>query len=443
MSILDDVAQAMQSTLIDLATHAATDSGFSRRASKLGGAAFVQAITFGCLQHAEPTLEDFAQAAAACGTPATPQAIDQRFGPAAADCLQRVLAGALGQVIASQPAAVTLLQRFRGVYLHDSTVVPLPEVFAQAWPGCGGRNATQNQAALKCQVRLDLCTGRLEGPVLQPGRTADLAGLDGFEDVPAGSLWLADLGYFSLKGFATLGQRGAFWLSLWQPGTVLLQPDGQRLDVPAVLSQAQGPVVDRTVLAGAERRLVCRLVALRVSAEEARRRQRAARAHARKKGQRLTSQRLALCHWTIHLTNLSGEQATAAEIETLRRSRWQIELLFKQWKSDGGLERSRSAKPDRVLCEVLGKLLAAVVQHWALLSSCWEEPSRSLRKAARSVRGQAMSLAAALPEWTELCRVLELIKRCVATAARVGRRRDRPPTHARLQDPTISGYALN
>jgi hypothetical protein len=53
--------------------------------------------------------------AAACGQPVQPQAFDQRFGPEAADCLQRVLARAIDQVVAQEPTAGSLLARFTGV----------------------------------------------------------------------------------------------------------------------------------------------------------------------------------------------------------------------------------------------------------------------------------------------------------------------------------------
>lgn len=263
--------------------------------------------------------------------------------------MQRVLGHAIRQVVAQQPVAVPLLQRFHGVYLQDSNTVALPEALKDRWPGCGGRNADQNQAAIKFQVRLDLCGGQLSGPLPQPGRTADVPGSAEFDPLPRRSLLLADLGYFSLDWFAALDEQGVFWLSLWQPGTVLLTPDGRRLDLAAELSRATTAVVDREVRAGAERRLACRLVALRVSADEARWRREALRKHAQKKGQVVTAERLALCHWTIHLTNLPRELVDASEIETLRRSRGQIELRFKLWKSDGGLERSRIEDPDRVL----------------------------------------------------------------------------------------------
>ena len=34
------------------------------------------------------------------------------------------------------------------------------------------------------------------------------------------------------------------------------------------------------------------------------------------------------------------------------RSRWQIEMLFELWKRYGHLDKSRSEKPWRVMCEI-------------------------------------------------------------------------------------------
>src|SRR5438552_1421273 len=112
MCLLTDVAQAMQEVLPPQADQAAKQSGFRLRQSPLGGAAFTPGRVLGCLGHPVPKREDFAQAAAACGHPVQPQAFDQRLTPQGAEYLRQVLAAALEQVVASQPAAVPRWQRF-------------------------------------------------------------------------------------------------------------------------------------------------------------------------------------------------------------------------------------------------------------------------------------------------------------------------------------------
>ena len=77
----------------------------------------------------------------------------------------------------------------------------------------------------------------------------------------------------------------------------------------------------------------------------------------------------------------------------LARMRWQIELLFKRWKSQLQLDVSRSHPPWRILCEIDAKLLVALFAHWLLALTCWEYPDRSLPKALRTIQAHAAHLA--------------------------------------------------
>jgi len=88
----------------------------------------------------------------------SPQALHKRFTPVAAEFLREVLLGAVGQLVAAQPAAVPLLRRFAGVYVEDSTVVPLPDALRETFPGCGGNTPGAGLAAIKAHVRWELMT---------------------------------------------------------------------------------------------------------------------------------------------------------------------------------------------------------------------------------------------------------------------------------------------
>jgi hypothetical protein len=73
------------------------------------------------------------------------------------------------------------------------------------------------------------------------------------------------------------------------------------------------------------------------------------RAAARDKGRQVRATRLALAAWTLFVTNVPAERLTLREVLVLGRMRWQIELLFKLWKSQGHVDESRSTKPWRIL----------------------------------------------------------------------------------------------
>jgi hypothetical protein len=439
--MVTQVAEAMQTALTTTAEEAARASGFCQRRSKLGGAAFAQTLVFGCLGNPGTRLEDLAQTAAACGAAVYPQALDQRFTPQAADYLRRVLAAAVGQVCAADAAVAPLLRKFQGVAIEDSTTVALPDALQEHWPGCrgGGADEQGTQAAIKFQVRLNCTTGQLTGPLPVAGAAADQRAALPIEDLPAGALRIADLGYFDLDVFARLRRRQVYWLTRWQPGTALFTADGRELALLTYLQGQKARVVDLPVQLGASHRLPCRLVAFRTPEHVAEKRRRRLRKKARKKGKKPSAQQLALCAWNLFLTTVPAGLASAAEVSVLARLRWQIELLFKLWKSDGRLDEVRSRKPWRVLCEVFAKMIAVVVQHWLLLVGCWEFAERSLRKAAGVVRQMALALASGLTEraWVERC--IAVIQRCLKVAAKINKRRGQPHSYQLLQHPTVYG----
>jgi hypothetical protein len=182
------------------------------------------------------------------------------------------------------------------------------------------------------------------------------------------------------------------------------------------------------VLLGQTYRLPARLLVVHVPPDVAQQRRCRLHAEAQRRGQEVSKARLAAADWTIYLTNVPVERLTLQEALVLGHARWQIELLFKLLKSQGGIDESRSAHPWRILCELYAKLLAMVIQHWVLLTSCWRSAERSLVKAAQTVRSYVPALALALAGLVQLQTVLETLGRCVASGCRLNPRQQHPAT---------------
>src|SRR5262249_31119388 len=146
--------------------------------------------------------------------------------------------------------------------------------------------------------------------------------------------------------------------------------------------------VDEWVWAGSGRQLRVRLLAVRCPEGVAAARRDRASKEARGHGRPARQDRLEGCGWAGVLCHVPRRLLSLQEVWILYRVRWQIELLFKLWKSDGQIDESRSEQPYRVLAEVYAKLLAMVVQHWLLSCGGASFSKKSLPKAARAVRAQ-------------------------------------------------------
>jgi hypothetical protein len=430
MASIPQVADAVRTVLTTDADRIAHESGFVQRDSKLGGAEFAQTLVFGWLANPDATLEELAQTAATLGVAITPQGLDQRFTPEAARCLEGGLPQAMQQVVRVAQVAIPLLRRVTAVYIQDSTQVQLPAALAGVWAGSGGgAQAPDASAALKLQVRLELNSGELSGPFLQDGRASDRSGPTQQAALPAGSLRLADLGYFALEVVRAIGEHQAYWLTRGQAGTQVLDAQGQGLDLAPWLAKQAGPVVDCAVQLGGRLRLPCRLVAVRVPPAVANRRRQHRQAAARRRGQAVSQERLRVADWTLFCTNVPLALLSGHEVLVVARVRWQSEWLFKLWKSQGQLAHSRSTQPWRVRCEVYAKVLALLVQHWLVVLSLWTSADRSWTKAAQTIRKHALHLASAFVRGAAALRTaLRIVRRALVAGCRLNKRKKVPGT---------------
>ncbi len=379
--------------------------------------------------------------AASCGIEITPQGLDNRFTRATATFLEALLTAAIGAVSHADPAAVPLLQRFAGVYLQDCSALTLPAALAAVWTGCGDSTPAGHRSVVKVGVRLDLCRGSMQGPVLAPGKTHDRVVVQALPVLPPGSLRIADLGFFALAELATQAKRGCFWLTRVQTGTQVVDDAGTALPLSQFLAQQPGPVVDVPVRVGKAVRLPCRLLAAPAPAAVVAQRRERLKQDRHRRQQPMTQERLQLLEWTVLMTNLAPDQLTHSEAFVLYRARWQIELLFKLWKSTMAIDTWRTANHWRVLCEVYAKLIGCVVQHWLQLTATWEDPARSLVKASAVIRSFARQIAHALPRRRALCAVLADLAAVLRATGRVNTRRKRPSTAQFLLNPPLGALA--
>ncbi len=450
MGMIAKVGAAIQRFFGETAEAAAKKSGVIQRQRKFTATTLLQTFTLGFLKKSDASDEDLALMAAQCGVAVTPQAIEQRHSPRLVAFLQEAVQRVAQEVIGSDRALAPILERFSSVPILDGSTIALPDRRKDEFAGCGGSHGS-GQAALRLQTQLDLRSGAVT-IALEPGRSPDAATPRQHERSGPGALRIKDLGYFSLDVFAEDDAAGEYFLSRLQFGTaVRLRPEAGKeprepspdaVSLLSWLAEQTGPFVDQAIMLGKEKQLACRLIAWRLPPEQANRRRQKLRADTlKKKGREPSAERLAWCDGTILVTNTPLDLLTPKEAAVLYRARWQVELLFKRWKSLNGLAVLSGSTEVRQMVRVWSRQLMSIVQHWLVLLSVWGDPLKSLVKASEAIRDFAGRLAASLSSRTELERVLADLCRVLAKTCRRNKR-SKPGTFELLNDVNLLDFRL-
>jgi hypothetical protein len=317
----------------------------------------------GGLAQPEVTRRQQQQQASQVGMTVSVQGLEQRFSEAAVAFMRQLLEIGLEQMVSSEGER-TLLPQFNGVYITDCTRL--------VWA----------KAGVKMGVRWELQQGQLQAHLSELKQHDQKTAVVEYA-MPAGALHLGDLGFFKLQRFQDWNAQGVYWLSRLKVGTRLRTRQGKALDLLALLETETEAFV-MPIQVGVKTPFPAYIVAAPTPEAAYDKRYARLKEQARLDMHPLSERQAALAHWTIYLTNIPD--LTFAQAHTLARTRWQIELLFKLWKSHGKVLLSRSADPIRQQCEGYAKLLGLLVAHWMLLVSGWQPHTLGSLDALRILR---------------------------------------------------------
>ena len=221
---------------------------------------------------------------------------------------------------------------FSRVLIVDSTTIALPAALARFYPGAAQRNPRAAPSGqLKIQAYYDLLKERFVHFSLSSFRRNDQAASpDILSLCQPNDLILRDLGYFVIKVFKHLSQRGCFFLSRLRTDTTLLAEEGHgELDLLKLLrGQA---FLDKPLRLGKKQKLKVRLIAVKLPPNVAAQR-RQKRKNNRDKRLRYTKRAKFLLGYEIFVTNLDKERFDASQLLSFYGLRWRIEILFKAFK---------------------------------------------------------------------------------------------------------------
>jgi len=442
MSILTKVSNALKTAFLKNAEEINLQANVVKRRRKFTPTSLAMTFILAILKDPDASCENIAGMAVASGIEVSAQAVEQRYSPELVTFFKLLFQSMTQIAVASDKALAPILERFSEVVLIDSSTISLPDSEAENHRGCGGSHGG-GKAALKLQTELDLRSGRLRCVQIESGRSPDGASDRQHVEQTPGSLRISDLGYFDISVLREIDESNAYFLTRVQH-SVKIHVDGVKHDlVPWLISREEG-VVDCRIELGSSERFGCRLIAFRVPEEIANRRRQKHKAHILSKtGRQPTAASLAACDWEYLVTNLDKEQLGVEEVIVLYRARWQIELLFKRWKSHGLIAQMNGRNDVVKMAKFWIRLCAVLIQHWLTISVCWSPRDfLSLDKVARLIRDFVREIATGILKTRGLISILKRFCKTAQATCKLNRRRKKPGTLSLLRNPEILDYVL-
>ncbi len=344
---------------------------FVQRASKITGKLFLALVTFGRWSAAKTTVPQLAAKAAQLEVPVdiTPEALQQRMTARAVAFLQELVQTAFTKLHTGDTLCEEgIFAPFPRVHITDSTGFGLPESLHKEFPGAGGSGSN---AGAKIQLVWEYKSHTFDHFALMPWNVPDGKYVNTVVALAQPhSLFLFDLGYFKLTAFATIAAAQAYFLSRLNHQTTLREVVGgrqQSLELARCLASESRGLVEKAVVLGAYERIPARLIALRMPEAIVNERRRQAHAAARKAGYTPSQAHLTLLAWNLFITNVPTPVWSAQTVGIAYSLRWQVELVFRAWKSGLHLATITTTTKHSTLCYLYGRMLLILLT--AALSS--------------------------------------------------------------------------
>ena len=292
------------------------------------------------------------------------QGIDQRFNESALKYIQSLMSKVLSTQV-SQFIEIGLLNFFTRINVKDSSKFDLPEKLKDKLPGFGGSGS---KAGACIQYEFEIKSGHVNYLTITPANRPDSKdALATMDEVMKGDLTIRDLGYFALKYFIAAKKAGAFFLSRLNAKIIVYLMKGdefEELDFRQLYQMMKKNHIERLekeVYIGKEEKLPVRLVIELMPDEVFSTRMQKINKYNKRKGHQTSQDYRNRARLNLFICNIPLDMINGETIAKIYKIRWQIELIFKIWKSIFGLDNITPMKYERLLCTLNARLLLVLV----------------------------------------------------------------------------------
>ncbi len=290
----------------------------------------------------------------------TKQSLHERFNENAVQFLSKAFEKLLQKQ--STKSKMTLIESaFNRVVIKDSICFQINEALANDYPGSGG---VSSKAAVRIQFEFDLLSGTITDISLNAFNDQDAKNsLATIEQTQAGDLVLRDLAYMSIPVLKAIIHKVAYFLCRPKAQVKIYKfKKGKYTELNFVnivkhMKKMKISFLEEEIYYGKKDKLKFRLIMHLMPDAEVEKRLRKAKKTAKRKGQTLSKEYKSRVVLNLFITNASPEQIPTENVWPIYRLRWQVEFMFKVWKSIFKIDKVKNVNKERLECYIYSKLI--------------------------------------------------------------------------------------
>lgn len=362
---MDDYLVQLQSILSRPHLHSrAKLLGFCKRESKLSPELFFELLLYCSLRKEEVSLSQMVvYLADRYGVCLRKQSLDARFSDKCVSFIVSVLKEILEEKL-SALYPLGLLDAFARVRIKDSTKFKVPSNLSKEFNSCG--NSKRFKAGVSIQYEYDIKSGKILDLSIHPSNRNDRTdAVETSDSVESNDLIIRDLGYFGVPVFKQFIEKKACFVSRLDSTVNVFDEKQENISFEKLYRQMKKyglSQIEIPVLVGEHNKLPLRMIVSLVTEDVYEMRLKKRSKNNQSRGYAMNQETRLRYRFNLFITNASEEQIPMEKVYIIYKLRWQIELIFKYWKSIFAITKTGSKmKKNRLLCMLYIKLLMIII----------------------------------------------------------------------------------
>jgi hypothetical protein len=342
----------------------AREHNFIKRSGKLSADMFASSLVFSDFDQSRISLLDLkCDFLSDYECDVSRVAIHKRFTPEAVAFMKALFAKLLSSRLEETRFPFLSKAFFSRVCIKDSTKFRLPSEFIGSYPGYGSFN--KKSSLMNIQYEYDLQSGDwLSLELTKATRNDQEDSKDSTGSIEKGNLYIRDLGYVTLTYLKAVADADAYFINR-MPTNLNVYQGMKKVDwgkIDRKMKQRGNLCYSFDATIGKKEQFKVRMAIEPVPEEVYKERIKKASQHAKSKSCQLSKEYKTKAKYNIYITNVPVDIISPEDIAKVYGLRWQIELVFKKWKSNLSINKVKKVKKERFECQLIAKLI------WILLA---------------------------------------------------------------------------